>query len=75
MKIYNSMTRREEEFVPIHEGKVNIYACVVLRLATIHIVKCQTVRSIDTLRRFKYIGEAAHETNQDSRLCLVVTVG
>ncbi len=33
MKIYNSMTRRKEEFVPIHEGKVNIYVCgLVLQL-------------------------------------------
>ena len=27
MKIYNSMTRKKEEFVPVKEGKVGIYAC------------------------------------------------
>ena len=27
MKIYNSLTRRKEEFVPIEEGKVKMYAC------------------------------------------------
>lgn len=27
MKIYNSMTRRKEEFVPLEEGKVKMYAC------------------------------------------------
>ena len=27
MQIYNSMTRKKEEFRPIHEGKVGIYAC------------------------------------------------
>ena len=27
MQIYNSMTRKKEEFKPIHEGKVGIYAC------------------------------------------------
>ena len=27
MKIYNSMTRRKEEFMPVHEGKV--FVCFV----------------------------------------------
>ena len=27
MQIYNSMTRKKEPFVPLHEGKVGIYAC------------------------------------------------
>ena len=27
MLIYNTQTRRKEEFVPIEEGKVRIYAC------------------------------------------------
>ena len=27
MQIYNSMTRKKEEFRPVHEGKVGIYAC------------------------------------------------
>ena len=27
MKIYNSMTRKKEEFKPIEEGKVKMYAC------------------------------------------------
>ena len=27
MQIYNSMTRKKEEFKPIHERKVGIYAC------------------------------------------------
>ena len=27
MKIYNTMTRKKEEFVPIREGKVGIYVC------------------------------------------------
>lgn len=27
MKIYNSMTRRKEEFIPLEEGKVKMYAC------------------------------------------------
>ena len=27
MKIFNSMTRKKEEFVPIHAGEARIYAC------------------------------------------------
>ena len=27
MKIYNSLTRQKEEFVPMEEGKVKMYAC------------------------------------------------
>ena len=27
MKIYNTLTRQKEEFVPIEPGKVKIYAC------------------------------------------------
>ena len=27
MKVYNSMTRRKEELVPLKEGKIGIYAC------------------------------------------------
>ena len=27
MKIYNTKTRRKEEFKPINEGKVGIYVC------------------------------------------------
>ena len=28
LKVYNSLTRQEEEFVPMHEGRVSIYVCV-----------------------------------------------
>ena len=27
MKLYNSMTRQKEEFVPIEPGKVKMYSC------------------------------------------------
>lgn len=27
MKIYNSLTKRKEEFVPLEAGKVKMYAC------------------------------------------------
>ena len=27
MKIFNTLTRRKEEFVPLEEGKVKMYVC------------------------------------------------
>ena len=27
MQVYNTLTRKKEDFVPLHEGKVGIYAC------------------------------------------------
>lgn len=27
MKIYNTLTKRKEEFVPLTEGKVKMYVC------------------------------------------------
>ena len=27
MKLFNTMTRRKEEFVPLEEGKVRMYVC------------------------------------------------
>lgn len=28
MKIYNTMSKRKEEFVPLEEGKVKMYVCM-----------------------------------------------
>ena len=27
MKIYNTLTKRKEEFIPLEEGKVKMYVC------------------------------------------------
>ena len=37
MKIYNTLTRRKEEFVPIEEGKVRMYVCGPTVYNLIHI--------------------------------------
>ena len=39
MKIYNTLTRQKEEFVPVHPGKVGMYVCgpTVYNLSLIHI--------------------------------------
>ena len=32
MKLYNTLTRRKEEFVPLEEGKVKMYVCGLYRI-------------------------------------------
>ena len=38
MKIYNTLTRKKEELIPVEEGKVKIYACGPTVYNYIHIV-------------------------------------
>lgn len=57
MKIYNTLTRRKEEFVPIEEGKVGIYSCGPTVYNYFHIGNARPFVIFDTLRRyFKYSG-------------------
>ena len=39
MKLYNTLSRRKEEFIPLEEGKVKMYVCgpTVYNLSLIHI--------------------------------------
>ena len=32
MKIYNTLTQRKDEFIPIEEGKVKMYVCIQLSI-------------------------------------------
>ena len=34
MKLYNTLTKQKEEFVPVHEGKVGMYVIGPLRYIT-----------------------------------------
>ena len=52
MKIYNTMTRKKEEFVPIREGKVGIYVCGPTVYDYIHIGNARPMIVFDTLRRY-----------------------
>ena len=52
MKIYNTMTRQKEEFVPIHEGKAGIYVCGPTVYDYIHIGNARPMIVFDTLRRY-----------------------
>ena len=52
MKIFNTMTRKKEEFKPINEGKVGIYVCGPTVYDYIHIGNARPMIVFDTLRRY-----------------------
>lgn len=52
MQIYNSQTRRKEEFVPLHPGKVGIYACGPTVYDYFHIGNARPFITFDVLRRY-----------------------
>ena len=51
MQIYNSLSRKKEEFRPIHEGKVGIYACGPTVYNYFHIGNARPFITFDVLRR------------------------
>ena len=61
MKIYNTMTRKKEEFVPIREGKAGIYVCGPTVYDYIHIGNARPMIVFDTLRR--YLTYKGYEVN------------
>ncbi len=52
MKIFNTLTRQKDEFVPIEEGKVKIYACGPTVYNFIHIGNARPLCVFDVLRRY-----------------------
>ncbi|MDO5546976.1 MAG: cysteine--tRNA ligase [Eubacteriales bacterium] len=52
MKLYNSLTRTKEEFVPIEEGKVKMYSCGPTVYNYFHIGNARPFIIFDTLRRY-----------------------
>lgn len=52
MKIYNTLTNKLEEFVPVHEGKVTMYVCGPTVYNYIHIGNARPVIFFDTVRRY-----------------------
>ncbi|SJZ60036.1 cysteinyl-tRNA synthetase [Pilibacter termitis] len=52
MKLYNTMTRQKEVFVPIEEGKVRMYVCGPTVYNYIHIGNARSTVAFDVIRRF-----------------------
>lgn len=52
MQLYNSMTRKKEAFVPLNEGKVNMYVCGITAYALCHIGHARSALVFDVLVRY-----------------------
>jgi cysteinyl-tRNA synthetase len=61
MKIYNTMTRQKEEFIPLQEGKVSMYVCGPTVYNLIHIGNARPMIVFDTFRR--YLEYKGYEVN------------
>lgn len=65
MKIYNSLTDKLEEFIPIEEGKVSMYVCGPTVYNYVHIGNLRPVITFDMVfNYFKYLGyEVTYASN------------
>jgi len=61
MRIYNTLSRRKEEFKPLEEGKVKMYVCGPTVYNLIHIGNARPMICFDTVRR--YLEYKGYEVN------------
>ncbi len=61
MKIYNTITKKKEPFVPLEEGKVKMYVCGPTVYNFIHIGNARPMIVFDTVRR--YMEHRGYEVN------------
>ena len=61
MKIYNTLTKQKETFIPIEEGKVKMYVCGPTVYNLIHIGNARPMIVFDTVRR--YLEYKGYEVN------------
>jgi cysteinyl-tRNA synthetase len=52
MKIYNTLSKQKEDFIPIEEGKVKMYVCGPTVYNLIHIGNARPIIVFDTVRRY-----------------------
>lgn len=52
MKLYNSLSRKKEEFVPLNKGQVKMYNCGPTVYNYIHVGNARPLVIFDTLRRY-----------------------
>lgn len=61
IRIYNTLSKKKEEFVPIEEGKVRMYVCGPTVYNFIHIGNARPMIVFDTVRR--YMEHKGNEVN------------
>jgi len=52
LKVYNTLTRRKEEFVPLEKGKVKIYVCGVTLYDELHLGHARAAIVFDVVVRY-----------------------
>jgi len=65
LKVYNSLTKQKEEFVPVIPGKVSMYVCGVTPYNHPHIGNARPFITWDVIKRyFRHLGyEVLHVQN------------
>ena len=66
MKLYNTLTKKKEEFVPLEPGKVKMYVCGPTVYNFIHIGNARPMIVFDTARR--YMEHKGYEIRHGNRL-------
>ena len=61
MKVYNTITKKKEPFIPLEEGKVKMYVCGPTVYNFIHIGNARPMIVFDTVRR--YMEHKGYEVN------------
>src|SRR3989339_6484 len=62
LKLHNTLTKKKEEFKPIHKGKVSIYVCGPTVYDFAHIGNLRAYTTPDILRR--YLEYSGYEVRQ-----------
>ena len=61
IQIYNTLSKKKEEFIPLEEGKVRMYVCGPTVYNFIHIGNARPMIVFDTVRR--YLEHKGYEVN------------
>ena len=55
--IYNTLSRKKEQFIPLHDNKVGMYVCGPTVYSDVHLGNCRTFISFDVIYRYLiYLG-------------------
>ena len=73
MKVYNTLSKQKEEFIPLEEGKVGIYVCGPTVYNLIHIGNARPMIVFDTVRRYLehkgyYVNFVSNFTDVDDKI-------
>ena len=52
LRVYNTMTKKKEEFIPLHKGRIGMYACGVTVYDLCHIGHARSAVVFDVLYRY-----------------------